>query len=731
MDNMRIAVGGDLNVTNERRNDKVKEWEVANELTRMPLPGPTRPKSNTTPDSVHISDTISMDDCLIRVLGTFGSDHAMIMVDIPHRSRGVVALDTEDEASEEEKGDSEDVEGEKKQEKKEKKKRGRPRKDAPEKKASGDSKSKSSNGGKKGGKKKGRRVMVNNYAKANWELYRKIAKEELGDEEGNRNRTMEQLAKKLKNAMKKASKGAIPRGVLKRRKYRMRGLTPEAIAVLSERKLTAREKRLIRSRARQGLRDELADKVLKTNFRENGASKAHKIAEEFEGKGNDRIEKPLIEGNRMICDNEEKAEVFAKFYTEAHVPSQKVEKELQKMQEKNNKMFNELPQIGRDQQERDKVGVAEKIQILMSTRKRTCFWRKMLMMTQWMAVALLGGISVDPGVAVEMTGNPIQNYLTAEDPTANSRGKVSTRLKVSDSEARIALSSLKGASADEYSTQQWRNLPGAGAKVIRQTAQMSIDTGEILPGWLQGTVTPIVKPGKEPSKKESRRPVQISHTLGRLAERVVIGKFEKHVGSSENQYGHTAGRAGEHLALSSATKAHQHVNGDDVPPEKRKDRAVAGICYDFSSAFDRLPIDPVTREMMLQGKPGESEENRMERIYLVRWIRNFSVNRELRVKCGGEFSGCRSINGGRIGCPQGSSVGPMSWKVFIRGLEKELDKIRKDHEFDYHVFADDVSVMVPIERRKSEEWADALLRASGLAQKITNAISKWAEGFRK
>jgi hypothetical protein len=109
------------------------------------------------------------------------------------------------------------------------------------------------------------------------------------------------------------------------------------------------------------------------------------MAEEFEGSGQNKTERPIIENGEMIsiCDDKEKAELFADHCSGAHMPSREMDVELEKIRKEMDTEFRKLPAARRDEGERCPV-VNTQLNQMMKTRGGMKIWKQIMAMTHWM-----------------------------------------------------------------------------------------------------------------------------------------------------------------------------------------------------------------------------------------------------------------------------------------------------------------------------------------------------------
>ena len=216
-------------------------------------------------------------------------------------------------------------------------------------------------------------------------------------------------------------------------------------------------------------------------------------------------------------------------------------------------------------------------------------------------------------------------------------------------------------------------------------------------------IIPILKAHDlDPELHSNFRPVSNLQFLGKLIERIVLKRLNKHISQNNldipNQYGYKSAHSTESILVKIT---------NDILIASDKKTATVLLLLDLSAAFDTVDVhillDILCREIGITGVALE-------------WFRSFLTNRTMRVKVNDSYSDIFYLE---FGIPQGSVLGPVLFNIYIRSLYKYVENCG----FNIKGFADDHQLYVSFTPNFQFHY---------LSQKINvvlNALTKWTDLF--
>jgi Reverse transcriptase (RNA-dependent DNA polymerase)/Endonuclease-reverse transcriptase len=186
--------------------------------------------------------------------------------------------------------------------------------------------------------------------------------------------------------------------------------------------------------------------------------------------------------------------------------------------------------------------------------------------------------------------------------------------------------------------------------------------------WKTANVVVISKGAdRDPCLPKSYRPVSLLSAPSKVLERLIVTRLEDEIrlNMSEDQHGFTVGRS----TVSAIRNCLDWVDG-------AQESNVVGIFLDISGAFDNLGWKVLIRDMV--GLGASPSTRTIVESYLTGRTAVLTVERSTA-----------SVRLTR-GCPQGSQLGPVLWKM---SMEYAL-RIDRDDRIKVVAYADDIAVLV-------------------------------------
>ena len=165
------------------------------------------------------------------------------------------------------------------------------------------------------------------------------------------------------------------------------------------------------------------------------------------------------------------------------------------------------------------------------------------------------------------------------------------------------------------------------------------------------------------------RPISLLSVFSKIFEKAMYYRIYsflcKYKQISTNQFGFRSNHSTEHAFINLMETIKKYLDNDET---------VCGVFIDLQKAFDTVNHEILLEKLNHYGI--RSKENN--------WFRSFLTNRKQYVSINGFFSQTKIV---RCGVPQGSTLGPLLFLIYINDLNNALDKCRIHH------FADDTNLL--------------------------------------
>ena len=216
-----------------------------------------------------------------------------------------------------------------------------------------------------------------------------------------------------------------------------------------------------------------------------------------------------------------------------------------------------------------------------------------------------------------------------------------------------------------------------------------LESNEIVPEWVIGTIVPIHKKGSK-LDPTNYRGITLMSCLGKLFLSVLNKRlllFSNHNKIlSDNQLGFMAGNrtSDAHIILHNIIRKHCHKNNEKI-----------FSCFiDFAKAFDTIPRDILFEKLLKYGIKG--------RFFNI--IKNIYSNDKACVKIHNHCTETFEIN---QGVRQGCVLSPLLFNIFVSDLAKKIDSVDlkiqvNNRELNTLFWADDIVMFAKTENTLRE-----------------------------
>lgn len=222
---------------------------------------------------------------------------------------------------------------------------------------------------------------------------------------------------------------------------------------------------------------------------------------------------------------------------------------------------------------------------------------------------------------------------------------------------------------DQICYSMLKNITEEGQEVILKLFNRVWETGVIPTEWKKAVIVPIKKPGKDPKRPASYRPIALTSHVGKTMERMINDRLsywvetKGYIESYQSGFRKGRGTMDPVLALE-----------DEIRKAQTNKEAVAAVFLDIEKAYDMLWKEGLLIQLNRLGVKGQ----------MFQWVKAFLSGRSITVRVNGCLSECYPVENGT---PQGSIVSPLLFSIMINGMFKEVQNLT-----GVALFADDGTI---------------------------------------
>ena len=259
--------------------------------------------------------------------------------------------------------------------------------------------------------------------------------------------------------------------------------------------------------------------------------------------------------------------------------------------------------------------------------------------------------------------------------------------QINADEVRRALNEIKKATApgpDGITSFLLKLSSNEICENIAKIIKASINTATYPEHWKRANIKPVYKAKGSKSDASNYRPISLLPILARCFEKLVANQLTNFCNANyiipKEQYGFCKHSNCEMALLTAVDGWCKAIDGGEV---------VAALMIDLSKAFDSVSHPKLLVDLLEIGCS----------LKTVQWFSSYLSIRQQRIEIQGKKTSYLEVT---RGVPQGSSLSPLLFNIYLRNLPESINS-------DSFVFADDVTLS---EHHKSIEMVKQHLSAS-------------------
>ncbi|GBM07305.1 RNA-directed DNA polymerase from mobile element jockey [Araneus ventricosus] len=189
--------------------------------------------------------------------------------------------------------------------------------------------------------------------------------------------------------------------------------------------------------------------------------------------------------------------------------------------------------------------------------------------------------------------------------------------------------------------------------------------------WKTAIIVPTPKPGKNPQKADSYRPISLLSTISKLTEAIILKRLTAFTEDKLVPF-----QFGFRKKLSTTDQLLRMA--EIIRDNLENSRDTGAVFIDIAKAFDSVWLEGLIYKMLVMSIPDG----------LIKLMNSYLHGRGFTVRVGNSFSSGRTIEAGVV---QGSKLGPQCFSIFVNDITRNQETLLCMHADDTAIMSTGVS----------------------------------------
>ena len=296
----------------------------------------------------------------------------------------------------------------------------------------------------------------------------------------------------------------------------------------------------------------------------------------------------------------------------------------------------------------------------------------------------------------------LSNYPDVLVRRVDSREKIDDGFTMAELVRAIKKAKPSAPGGDQVSYVMLKHLGERGMEKLLELYNRVWVEGKLPSVWKEAVVIQIRRPGKDPGKPSSYRPIALTSNICKIMERLVTERLTYEL---ENEGLLTSCQSGFRKGRHTMDAVVRLEN--EIRKAQANKESVVVVFFDIEKAYDMMWREGLLIKLYKMGVGGR----------VFNWIKNFLFDRKIQVRIGSELSNKYMVGNGT---PQGSVISPL---LFIIMINDVFSKVPED--IGSSLFADDGALW-----KRGRNVMHIISKVQSAIDGVTEGGFDWGADFR-